>query len=208
MALINIVRTLPYADVYLVGGPSGAGKTTFARILAREKRGLLLPLDSYFVDEKDVHTSFSLQFGRGSQWDHPSSVDRDLAAQNITELLDGRCARMPIFSFTKNKRVGHRQHELLQHKSIIVEGVHALKLQSSIHEISRTVFGIFITAAVDVRRSRIRRRDAQNRNRPLRDFERRFYFMRIAETRWILPQRRLADLILDTTHGEFGVVDK
>jgi len=204
---MNIVRALPNIDVYLVGGPSGAGKTTFARALAKEKRALLIPLDNYFVDEENVRSSFSLQFGRGFQWDHPSSVDLDLVLQNITSLLDGRSARIPIFSFAKNKRVGHRSRELLRHKSIIVEGLHALELQSGVQNLSRTVCAIFINAAVDVRRNRIRNRDAQHRNRPLRDFERRFHFMRIAETRWILPQRRLAHVILDTTSGEFGVVE-
>ncbi len=204
---MNIVEALPNIDVYLVGGPSGAGKTTFARALAKEKRALLIPLDNYFVDEENVRSSFSLKFGRGPQWDHPSSLDLELVIQNITELLDGRYARIPIFSFAKNKRVGHRRRELLRHKSIIVEGLHALELQSDIQKLSRTVYAIFIHASVDVRRCRIRSRDAQHRSRPLSDFERRFYFMRIAETRWILPQRRLADMIFDTSYGVFGVVE-
>jgi len=45
-----------------------------------------------------------------------------------------------------------------------------------------------------------------NRSLPLEELDRKFHFRRIAETRWILPQRFLADLVLDTSHGSFDRV--
>jgi len=47
---------------------------------------------------------------------------------------------------------------------------------------------------------------AENRSLPLDEFDRKFHFRRIAETRWILPQRFLADLVLDTSDGSFTLM--
>jgi len=198
---------MPDVEIYLVGGPTGAGKTVLSRAIASAKRGLTLHLDNYFVDEPNVRTSTSTLYGRGPQWDHPLSVDLELATQNLTDLLDRGFARVPKFSFANNKRLGYGVHKLLSKKSVIVEGIHALTLQRRLTESSRTVYSIFVDARIDVRRKRISDRDSHHRNRPLSDFERRFYFIRIAEKRWILAQRRLASLVLDTSSGTFQVIE-
>jgi uridine kinase len=204
----SIIKGLPQAEVYLIGGPSGAGKTEFARALSKVKPAVTISLDDYFLDEKMVRFSVTSRYGLGRQWDHPSSVDLNLASRNVIQLLDAKRTHLPVFSFAENRRTGYRECKRRQNDAIVVEGLHALLIQSILRAEGRTVCSIFVNGAVSVRRNRVSVRDAKTRKRPLSDFDRRFYFMRIAETRWINPQSRKADLVFDTSEGFFGVIHR
>jgi uridine kinase len=201
----SIIKGLPKAEVYLVGGPSGAGKTVFAHAFSKLRPVKIISLDDYFLDEDMVRFSSSSRYGPGRQWDHPSSADLQLAFRNVIQLLDKKRTQLPVFSFAENKRIGYRACNRPSETAILVEGLHAVLLQSGLRAEHRNSYSIFVTAAVSIRRKRVSIRDAKNRKRPLSDFERRFYFMRIAETRWILPQRQDADLVLDTSEGLFRI---
>ena len=201
---INIIKALPNVDVYLVGGPSGAGKTVFADAFSRIRKGVIIRLDDYFLDENLVRFSFSSRYGVARQWDHPSSVDLALAYRNVIELLKDHFTQVPLFSFSENKRLRCRTQKRASKAPIVVEGLHALMLSQVLAGLCST-FSIFINAELNVRRQRASIR-AENQSRPPEEFDRRFHFRRIAEIRWILPQRFLADLILDTSCGSFSPV--
>jgi len=203
---IRIVRDLPKAEVYLTGGPSGAGKTVFSRVLATTSGSLIISLDNYFVDAGEVRTSSSSQFGVGPQWDHPSSVDLELALRNTVELLETGRSELPLYSFASNTRTGSRRLKRSPGQPVLVEGIHALLLRRCLVESARSVFSIFVDCSVQIRHKRVRVRDAETRGRPLHQFEKRFHFMRIAERRWILKQRAEADLVLDTSEDSFRIV--
>lgn len=201
----TIITDLPKAEVYLIGGPSGAGKTEFAQIFRRFRSTVVVSLDNYFIDEDFVRFSVSSKYGLGRQWDHPSSVDIELAFRNVMDLLRQGHTQVPIFSFAENKRLGYKTCKRTSKAAILVEGLHALLLRPYLHNFHCKAYAIFMDATVPIRRSRVSARDAKTRGRSLSDFERRFHFMRIAETRWILPQRRAADLLVDTSDGFFRV---
>jgi uridine kinase len=201
--MINVIKALPNVDVYLVGGPSGAGKTVFADAFSRTRKGVIIRLDDYFLDENSVRLSSSSRYGVARQWDHPSSVDLTLAQRNVIELLENHFTRVPTFNFSENKRLGYRPQKIASKSTVVVEGLHALLLSQLLGSYSK--FSIFINAEVNVRRQRARIR-AENRSRPMEEFDRKFHFRRIAETRWILAQRFLADLVLDTSHGSYTLV--
>ena len=200
---INI-KALPNVDVYLVGGPFGAGKTVFADAFSRVRKGVVIRLDDYFLDENLMRLSFSSRYGVARQWDHPSSVDLALAHRNVIELLENRFTQVPTFSFSENKRLGYRPQKRSSKAPVVVEGLYALMLSQLLVR-SCSTFSIFINAEVNVRRQRASIRP-ENRSWPPEEFDRRFHFRRIAETRWILPQRFLADLVLDSSHGSFTLV--
>ena len=201
---INIIKALPNVDVYLVGGPSGAGKTVFADAFSRIRKGVIIRLDDYFLDENLMRLSFSSRYGVARQWDHPSSADLTLAHRNVTELLENQFTEVPTFSFSENKRVGYRPQKRTPKAPVLVEGLYALMLSKLLVH-SCSTFSIFINGEVNVRRQRANMR-AENRSLPLDEFDRKFHFRRIAETRWILPQRFLADLVLDTSDGSFTLM--
>jgi uridine kinase len=196
---------IPYVSIYLIGGPSGSGKSLLATKIAKSYHGIILTLDSYFLDEHEAKRSTSAKFGQAPQWDHPKSVDLKYATTNITELFRTGSTFIPVYSFAKNRRIGYTHLTLDSRQVVIVEGIHALLLRKLLERADRQIFSIFVDAAVDVRRSRIRVRDANDRNRAVSTFSRRFYFMRIAERYWIIPQSKDADLVIDTTNGRFDV---
>lgn len=202
---VSIIKELPDADVYLVGGPSGAGKTEFAKAFSAVRPILVIALDDYFLDENMVRISSTSRYGDGPQWDHPSSLDLQHALRNVRELLDESYTQLPTYSFAENRRGAYRPCRRPLNASILVEGLHALLMQSDLRSSSRTVYSVFIDADVKVRRERIRVRDTRDRGKPLSDFDRAFHFTRIAEPRWILPQRREADLLLDTSEDVFRI---
>lgn len=201
---INLIKALPNVDVYLVGGPSGAGKTVFADAFSRIRKAVVIRLDDYFLDENLMRLSRSSRYGVARQWDHPSSADLTLAHRNVIELVDNRFTEVPTFNFSENKRLGYRPQKRASKAPVVVEGLHALMLaQLLVHSCS--TFSIFINGELNVRRWRASMR-IENLSLPLEEFDRKFHFRRIAETRWILPQRFLADLVLDTSHGSFTPV--
>lgn len=201
---INIIKALPNVDVYLVGGPSAAGKTVFAHAFSRIRKGTIIRLDDYFLDENLMRLSFSSRYGVARQWDHPSSVDLTLAHRNVIELLENNFTQVPTFSFSENKRLGYRPQKRASKAPVVVDGLYALMLSHLLVH-SCSTFSIFINAEVNVRRERARMR-VENCSWPLEELDRRLHFRRIAETRWILSQRFLADLVLDTSHGSFTLV--
>jgi uridine kinase len=197
----NLINALPNVDVYLVGGPSGAGKTVFADAFSSIRKAVIIRLDDYFLDESSMRLSTSSRYGVARQWDHPSSADLTLAHRNVTELLENHFTQVPTFSFSENKRVGYRPQKRAPKAPVIVEGLYALMLSKLLVR----SFSIFINGDVNIRRRRASMR-VENRSLPPEEFDRKFHFRRIAETRWILPQRFLADLVLDTSDGSFTPV--
>ena len=200
----NLIKTLPKVDVYLIGGPSGAGKSVFADAFSGVRKAVIIRLDDYFLDEHAMRFSRSSRYGVVRQWDHPSSADLTLAHRNVVELLENRSTKVPTFNFSENKRLGYRTQKRLSKAPVIVEGLYALMLSELLIR-SCSTFSIFINAELNVRRQRASMR-TDNRSLPLEELDRKFHFRRIAETRWILPQRFLADLVLDTSHGSFDRV--
>lgn len=191
---------IPQCSVYLIGGTSGAGKTSLARALARDRNGLMLGLDNYFFDEPEVRTAFSWRYGLARQWDHPSAMDSLLIRQHIRDLLQEGSASTPEYSFLQNKRVGYSRTELLKGQSLIIEGIYSLLFKEEVASLGFSVFSVFLDACAEVRVRRLKTRDALERHRTPSEFGKRFHFIRLAEKRWICGQRALADLVLDTSY--------
>jgi uridine kinase len=198
-AAILAAQRIARARVYLIGGPSGAGKTTLGRAIAKIRGAIIIHLDDYFRDERVVIRQHSTFFGSAPQWDRPASVDFRLACKNLTELIAKNETELPMFSFFTNRRTGYRKIHCATSRAFIIEGVQALRLRECARKVSPEVCCIFVDADADVRKSRIRKRDANERGRKVVDFERRFYFILKAEERWIRRQKAFADIVFDTT---------
>lgn len=118
------------ANVVMLSGPSGAGKTTTAQLLCRELErcgvpALALSMDDYFIG----HSQGPLPVDEQGCVDleSPERLDIPLVRRDIGRLLRGLPIDAPRFDFTLQERAP-KTHRLHPHAQGIVlfEGIHAL----------------------------------------------------------------------------------
>lgn len=132
----------PLAQVILIGGPSGSGKSRLA-----EQSGLpLLHLDDFYRSGDDRALP-SLESGE-VDWDDPASWHRDRALAALDELARTGRTAVPIYDIAANGSIGVRTLELGAHSRFVAEGVFVTEV---VEEARRR--GI-LADAVSVRRSR------------------------------------------------------
>jgi len=122
------IETNPGIRAVLVSGPTSSGKTTFTDRLVRslEARGrhaLRLSLDDYY-------NVAELRFDRDGRPDYESisTLDIDLAAENIKSLISGEPVELPLFDFATRMRLPHqgKTTRLQDDGFVLVEGLHGL----------------------------------------------------------------------------------
>ncbi len=98
--------TLPPGRVaLLVGGPSGAGKTTLAermQAMLPERKVVTLQCDMYYRNWEDPEyprTPAGTKF-----WDNPAAMHMDELSRDIATLLRTGKAEVPVFDFSTGKR--------------------------------------------------------------------------------------------------------
>lgn len=110
---------------FIVGlaGGSGSGKTTLTSIVAQALPWdtTIISLDQFYKDLSHL----SLEEREKVNFDHPDSLDYDIAVKILQRLRSGYSAEMPVYDFT----VSNRTDETVTVDPapvIIVEGIHAL----------------------------------------------------------------------------------
>lgn len=119
----------PRIRAIFVSGPTSSGKTTFADrlitcLLAEGKTAMRMSLDDYYSVE-------NLQFDKAGRPDYESltTIDTQLACENIKDLLAGLVTSMPVFDFHKRIRAEATEFPQVQLGSdglLLVEGLHGL----------------------------------------------------------------------------------
>lgn len=112
----------------LIGGPSSAGKTTFAKRLCwhLEQAGastLAVSTDDFFVGD-----ALNPRDEKGNlDYEHIKAINLDLLNSNLADLLAGRIALMPKFDFHVHAPMPERHEARLPDGAfIIIEGLHSL----------------------------------------------------------------------------------
>lgn len=112
----------------LIGGPSSAGKTTFAKRLCwhLEQAGastLAVSTDDFFVGD-----ALNPRDEKGNlDYEHIKAINLDLLNSNLADLLAGRVALMPKFDFHVHAPMPERHEARLPDGAfIIIEGLHSL----------------------------------------------------------------------------------
>lgn len=143
----------PEIRAVFVSGPTSSGKTTFAEKIASGLReagrsALRLSLDDYYNIRE-------LEFDADGRPDYESlsTIDADVAAKNIADLLRGEPVLLPKFNFQTRKREDDKNSTSITLEPdgiILVEGLHGLSKSISgvIPRSERT--GVFIMPYGDI----------------------------------------------------------
>lgn len=202
-ALISRIEDLPLAQVYLVAGPAASGKTTFSSELATHLNAAVLSMDHYYVDEDAVAIEYDDKYGDAPQWESPDAYDVEMLGKNIKELLQYGRSQIPQYSFVANRRVGYQPMQLRRGQKLVIEGLYTIRCQGFFQEYVQSMAKIFVVADLEIRRTRARVRDVEERGKPIEVFECRRHFVETGERRWGLDQVKSADCILEI-HNAFS----
>ncbi len=115
------VKLPPGRVALLVGGPSGAGKTTLAeRIddMLPDRRAVHLQCDMYYRNWEDP--DYPRTPKRSLYWDNPEAMHLDELSRDITQLLSTGKASLPVFDFKTGKRLPERQEVELGENDVLV----------------------------------------------------------------------------------------
>ncbi|MBQ2785671.1 MAG: nucleoside kinase [Oscillospiraceae bacterium] len=209
----------------MLSGPSSSGKTTSANRLATQlrvhgKKPVLMSLDDYYIDRDKIAP------GPDGELDleHINTIDTELFARDLRDVLKGEQVEVPTFNFKTGKREWNGHFLQLEKESvIIVEGLHALNPMLLPKDLdSGNVFRIYVCPLMPLNL------DDQNRiptsylrllRRIVRDYESRgtsvqrsiamWDSVRRGEKRWIFPYQENADVIFNSsTLYELAVLKK
>ena len=213
------------AKAVMLAGPSSSGKTTSANRLATQlrvhgKKPILMSLDDYYLDRDQI------QPGPDGKLDleHINTIDTELFAQHLSQLLEGVEVEIPVFNFKTGKREWHG-HRMKLHRDtiIIIEGLHALNpvlLPRGLD--SHLVFRLYVSPLLPLNlddHNRIPTSYLRLLRRIVRDYESRgtsvqrtidmWDSVRRGEEKWIFPFQENADVIFNSsTLYELAVLKK
>lgn len=149
-----IRKNMETCPIVLLAGPSGAGKTTTARLIETElgKRGVrchTISMDNYFKT-LDLRTCPRTPEGE-VDFESPMLMDMDLLNEHFADLAAGREIRVPYFMFTRQKRSASQFTPLVlrENEVAIFEGIHALN--DLITDRNPGAFTLYITASFETR---------------------------------------------------------
>jgi uridine kinase len=124
----DLIANRDAVRLVLIGGPSSAGKTTFAKRLCwhLEQAGastLAVSTDDFFVGD-----ALNPRDEKGNlDYEHIKAINLDLLNSNLADLLAGRVALMPKFDFHVHAPMPERHEARLPDGAfIIIEGLHSL----------------------------------------------------------------------------------
>ena len=213
------------AKAVMLAGPSSSGKTTSANRLATQlrvhgKKPILMGLDDYYIDRDKIAP------GPDGKLDleHINTIDTELFAQHLSQLLDGQEVEIPVFNFKTGRREwrGHKM-KMTKETVFVIEGLHALNpvlLPEGLDK--QLVFRLYVSPLLPLNlddHNRIPTSYLRLLRRIVRDYEGRgatvertismWDSVRAGERRWIFPFQENADVIFNSsTLYELAVLKK
>jgi uridine kinase len=115
------------AQVVVVAGPSGSGKSRLCERLAAEHHLPVVHLDDFYKDGSDPTLPRTALSGGAPvvDWDHPDSWVRDDAVAALERLCRTGAADIPVYDIGSDGRIGHRLVEVDGASYVLAEGIFA-----------------------------------------------------------------------------------
>jgi uridine kinase len=175
-----------------IAGGTGSGKTTVARRIYDS-----LHLDSaVFLDQDSYYRELShlpLEERKLVNFDHPDSMDSELLADHLEQLIDGKPVQKPTYDFAAHTRAAKRVR-VLPRDVILVEGI-LLFVEPRLRDLFD--LKIFVDTDADVRFIRRLQRDLEMRGRTIDTvIEQYLTTVRPMHFEFVEPSKRYADIIL------------
>ena len=210
-----IEQNLDIIRLVAIAGPSSSGKTTFSKrveieLMSRNIHPLRISIDNYYKKANEVPKDEN----GNPDFEHIEALNLELFNKNMSDLVEGKEVRLPIFDF-KTKEITFTEPKRLNSDGIIIiEGIHALneRLTESIPKDRK--FKIYIAplaqrnidnhnpiSLTDLRLVRRIVRDLKFRNTTAEKTLAMWNSVRAGEHKWIYPHMEAADYIFNSELG-------
>ncbi len=149
----QIARRRDRVKLILISGPSGAGKTTFAKRLSIELKvnGLdpaTLSMDNYFKNRADTPTDTNGE----PDFESLDAVDLGLFRLHLEQLVAGEAVNVPRFDFKKGiRREKTTPLRLTEGRILLIEGIHCLNERMAGRIAPGNKFLVYINALTQLR---------------------------------------------------------
>lgn len=183
-----------------VTGGSGSGKSYLVEKLveytSQKFEISVISEDSYYLN----FDKLPLDKRAKQNFDHPDSLDFELFNQNISELKQGKVAKVPVYDFKTHLR--SPETTLVQPSQyIIIEGI---LLLSNIPIVEQIDYSIYVETPSDIRFIRRLKRDIEERGRTTDSvIDQYLSTVKPMYEQFIAPTIKLVDRIVD---GEWSDV--
>ncbi len=175
-----------------IAGGSGSGKSTIAREILAELppgAGVLLEQDHYYRPLSHMAPDERERVN----FDHPASLDLELLAHHVDELVAGRPIARPSYDFATHDRTAQGV-PMKPAPVIIVEGILVLADEGLR---KRFEVRVFVDTDADIRLMRRIRRDLEHRGRTFAQVRKQYYeTVRPMHLAFVEPSKRFADIII------------
>ncbi|MGL4623408.1 MAG: uridine kinase [Culicoidibacterales bacterium] len=187
-----------------IAGGSASGKTTVADKIIENfghtSSVTLIRHDDYYNNQDHLTMDQRLL----TNYDHPLSLDNELLAKHLEELLAGETISKPMYDF-KNHTRAQETEEMAPTQIIILEGILVLEDQRlrDLMDIK-----IFVDTDADIRFIRRLKRDIAERGRTFESVVEQYLgTVRPMHNQFVEPSKRFADLILPEGGSNFVAID-
>ncbi len=199
--------------IVLISGPSSSGKTTFRKrleiqLMVNSLKPVGISLDDYFVNREQTPLD---EYGN-KDYESLYSLDLDLFGKHLVALLQGDKVELPSYNFVTGEREYKNNFLKMEKNSVlIVEGIHALNPELTLHIPRENKFMIYVSALTSIsldNHNWIPASDNRLLRRMIRDYRYRGHSaqktislwesVRRGEDKWIFPYQENADVMFNS----------
>ncbi len=174
-AVMKDICTHTETRFFTLSGPTCSGKTTASKKLIHEfdERGRkvkIISLDDFFRDRSKLEREAR---GGVPDFDSEKALDIDALSEFMSDLVNGRTARLPHFDFKEARRTGYSEFHADGADAIVFEGIQAIyPVFTELFPKNEKVIGIYISplTGLNIKGKYIEPREIRLWRRIVRDY--------------------------------------